>query len=173
MAAGSSFVRMAAMRLRVKIGEIEFEYEGEEAFLEERLPGFLEALRSSLPAEGRKEAPAEAPASGEAAPPGLAMTTRQVARRIEAKTGPEVAKSAAAHLALFAGRASFTRRELLREMQAATGHYKASMSGNLTKILAGLIAEGFLVETGAEQYALSARGEREMRAQLGAGEGGG
>jgi hypothetical protein len=159
------------MRLRVKIGDIEFEYDGEEAFLEERLPGFLEALRSSLPMEGRKEARREAEPGAEEAPPaGVAMTTRQIARRVEAKTGPEVAKCAAGHLALFAGRASFSRRELLREMQSAAGHYKASMSGNLTKIIAGLVGEGFLVETAAEQYALSARGERETRAWLGTGE---
>ena len=159
------------IRLRVRIGDVELEYEGEEAFLDDKLPSLLEALRGALPKRSAmEEVPASAaPEMSTAAGAAAAMTTRQLARRLEARTGPEVAKCAAAHLGLFAGRPVFSRRDLLREMQSATGHYKASMSGNLTKIIAGLVGEGFLVETAAEQYALSARGEREIRAKLGTG----
>jgi primosomal protein N' len=155
-------------KLRIRIGEVEVEYEGSEDFLKKDLP---QLLRTAMELNGGNERP-----SGEAKPKKAtsgqnvsvpSRTTGSIASKIEAKSGSELLKAAAAHLTFVVKKETFSRKELLAEMQSAKSYYKTSYSANLSKYFKTALAnEGFLMENSSDAFALNAAARRELEKQL-------
>lgn len=145
-----------AVRFEAKIGQIEFKYEGEELFLKTEMPLILDMI-----IETAKGLPAAVSGKGSAGGHHVSSnssfehTTNTIASNMGAKTGPDLALSAALHLGLVRGQDKFTRKELLTEMQGATTFYNQNYSGNLSKILGNLTRGKRLNLVGNGTYALA------------------
>ena len=153
-------------RIRIKLGQMEVEYEGSEAFIKQELLDFVEkvsALRIT-PSGG------EAGGSGGTDTLAVKLSTKSIAGMLECKTGRDLVLSAAAHFTLSRATENFTRQQLLTEMQTAGGgYYKKSYSNNMTKYLDGLVKDGDLKETSTGTYSLSADRRKTLEAQLAPG----
>lgn len=162
-------------KIKIKMGPIEIEYEGSEAFLKEELPALLSAVSDLYKASGVIEdevnfdaAPVSAVsvAATEKAMGSLQATTSTVAARLGVKSGPELALAAAARLTLSLGVESFSRAQLLEEMKSASAYFKQTYAKNLSGTLTRLLKDGKLFETAKNTYSLSASQRSNMEARL-------
>jgi hypothetical protein len=156
---------MDALKVRVRFGELELEYEGPEGFLKDQVPRLLTEIAKSAPLGSRGGPPvnsAASPSTAQASSGAIIsdFTTNTIASLMDAKTGPDLAIAAAAHLTLTRGQDKFSRKEMLDQMQTATTFYNQNYSGNLSKILNGLTKGKKLNLVGNQTYALT-RAERE------------
>jgi len=150
-------------KLRIRIGDVEIDYEGTEEFLKQELPALLKTAMELHNAAGAAGTGADG-GKGKVAVPTL--TTGSTAARLKVKSGPTLLMAAAAHLTFMGKKSTFSRQELLTEMQSATSYYKKSYSNNLTKYLSGAVTEGKLQESAKNAYALSADTNNELESQL-------
>lgn len=153
-------------KLRVKVGEIEFEFEGSEEFLKAEIPEILKSILAHRREVG--VSPIVTPATGQA--PGaeslLQGTTATFAAKLGGSSGPELAITAAARLRFALGSDTFTRSKLIEEMKTATSYYKRSYNNNLTKTLAVLVSNGKFIECAKDTYSLHANLIAELQAKL-------
>ena len=155
-------------KLRIRIGEVEIDYEGTEEFLKQELPALLKTAMELHKAAGAlgggKSGTAADAGNGKG---GVAsLTTGTIAARLKAKSGPTLLMAAAAHLTFVANKSPFSRQDLLLQMKSATSYYKKSYSNNLTKYLSGAVTEGKLQESAKNAFALSADTKTELESQL-------
>lgn len=161
-----------AAKVRIKAGPVEFEYEGETelgvADIKDLFSHIETLFKVPVLAEGGdSHGPAQQKNADHAAPntPSQKLHVNSIAKKLAAKTGPQVAEAAAAALQIYDGKPTFTRTELLDTMKKATMHYKDSMAGNLTKILETLIGARFnQVSDGV--YSLSAEAYADLETKL-------
>lgn len=162
-------------KIRIKVGSIEVDYEGDPSFLKDGLNDLIQSvsdIHSSLPQT--PPAPSQAPASVQQshpaanppAPSGLALSTKTIAARLDAKTGPELAICAMAHLELVKNLDRYERQSILDEMKTATGYYKSSMSGNNVKNVDSLVKSQRVTEVGTGIYCLSASERKKVEAAI-------
>jgi|SRR5208337_3394125 len=154
-------------RIRIKVGQMEVEYEGSEAFIKQELLDFVEkvsALRTTLPGGETRD-------SGGVETLAVKLSTKSIAGMVECKTGRDLVLSAAAHFTFSRATETFTRQQLLTEMQTAGGgYYKKSYSNNMTKYLDGLVKDGDLNEGSPHgTYSLSPGTRKTLEAQLAPG----
>jgi len=157
-------------KLKIRIGEVEIEYEGTEEFLKQELPELLKTAMelyktsgASLTSNTSKVGAASVSAGSDSVPQ---LTTGSIAAKLAAKSGSDLLMAAAAHLALVKKTEPFTRQQLLTEMQSATSYYKTSYSANLSQyIKTALQKDGGLSENAKNSFALTAavRGDLEKR----------
>lgn len=155
----------AASKIRIKIGTMELEYEGDSAFLE----GGIETLLETMGELARKVPPQEierepavitsiAPKPETELPPtssNVSFTTSTLAAYTDAKTGPDLALCAMATLQLSKGETACTSAMILAEMKTATGYWKSTMSGNNAASLKGMARSKKINEVANGKYALS------------------
>lgn len=162
-------------KLKIKMGHIEFEYEGDAQFdtaAIKDLFSHLESLVGVTPAAAFDHAPndgvaaADAGTSGDHARTNINMAVGTIAARLSVSSGPDLAIAAAAHLQLAQGMASFKRADLLSAMQSATAYYKSSMGSNLSKSLKTLVSSKRLNELTGSAYSLTAGEQTSLRARL-------
>lgn len=160
-------------KLRIRIGEVEIDYEGTEEFLKEELPQLLKTAMELHRASGGPSAGGTgkgkvgAPGGSAGASNVPTLTTGSIAAKLGAMSGSDLLMAAAAHLALVKKTEPFTRKQLLTEMQSATSYYKSSYSTNLTKyIKTALQKDGPLSETAKNAYALTAAARSELEKKL-------
>jgi hypothetical protein len=139
-------------RIKIKFGDIEVEYEGEEKFLTAELPKLISDIAAL-----HRTAPAT-PTKGhghvkEEHKEGVQSATT-LAQRLDAKKLPDLILAGALAIAL-RGQPSFERKELRKEIQGAIGFYKNAMGTNLEKTLTRLAKSGKITHSGGENYALS------------------
>ena len=162
---------MTMTKVRVRIGQVEVDYEGDEAFLDSKLMDLVEKLRVVAAKQPAQPAPTLAPQVGSGAKPpvstGQMMSTRTIATKLAAKKGPDVGRAAVAHLGLIKGKETFSRADIHDEMKTATGIYKVAMFGNLSQILTSLVSDGVIIDTGNEVYALTPGGDKALRGAIG------
>jgi hypothetical protein len=149
------------------MGAIEVEYEGPEEFLKKDLRELLSAV-SQLYAQrqGIEENEASDSLKGDIGGNGIVGTTATIAGKLNVKSAPELIIAGAAHLTLVAKKAEFSRKELLEQIQGASGYYKDTMSKNFTNYLNNRVKAGHLVEPRSGHYALSAAKKAELRKTL-------
>lgn len=161
-------------KIKIKIGPIEIEYEGSEAFLKEELPALIAAVTNLHRESGICDS-VETPTpiiennnSNEFIPKGntLNLTTGSIAARLGVKTGPELILAAAARLILSLGQENFTRSQLSTEMKSASAYYKQTYMKNLTSALNRLLKEDKLFEISKDKYSISASTISEMESRL-------
>ena len=159
---------MGTTRIRIKVGDVELDYEGEANFEEAetgllKLVEKLQALSANLP---RQLAAKPNPADG-GKPAVQQLTTRNIAVKLDAKTGPDLARAAIAQLWFVQQNHKMKRGEIHDQMKTADGVYKPNMAGNLTKTINGLVADGIIIECETEVYALPPGSEETLRQSIG------
>lgn len=161
-------------KIKIKIGPIEIEYEGSEAFLKEELPALIAAVSDlhnksaasdyvELQESGDEDAGANPPSSKVN---GLSLTTGSIAARLGASSGPELVLAAAARLTFFLGEETFTRAQITAEMKSAAAYYKQTYTKNLSGSLNRLVKEGKMFETSKGKYSVSASTRSSMESRL-------
>lgn len=161
-------------KLKIKMGHIEFEYEGDANYDNEAVKDLfshLESLAGAAPPGTFDALPplseSEDIQQGREGASDIAnLSVATVAARLGGSSGREVALAAAAQLQICQGKTKFSRRELLAAMKEAHGHYNKSMSGNLTSILQSLIQGKQLLSMADNQMCLSASELDRMRSVL-------
>ena len=157
-------------KIRIKMGEIEVDYEGSEEFLGKELPEFLEGISKlykelhPLMPDANDEASSNTPTKKKKGP--TLGTTATIAAKLSCNTGPDLLTAAAARLTLGLGRESFTRKELLAEAQTAKSYYNRSVSKNLSRYLQSLVQDDKLNEVSTDTYALTTKEHQRLEASL-------
>jgi hypothetical protein len=157
-------------KLRIRIGEVEIEYEGAEEFLKQELPQLLKTAMELHKVSGETAGGAGSKShshakGGQGAT--LSLTTSSIAAKLNAKSGSDLLKAAAAHLALVGNSEPFSRQKLLDQMKSATSYFKTSYGANLTTyIKTALQKNGFLSEVGKDAYSMNAAARAELEKVL-------
>lgn len=159
---------MEGAKIRVKVGSMEIEYEGDPAFLKDGLEGLLSKVADISASVEVVADPGEANDKENSVPGGEAngaklpsFSTGTVAAALSAKSCSDLALAALSKIQIVDGSEGATRAEILEEMKTASGYYKKSFgSGNLSKALGTLTKSGRLHEVSGSRFALSA-GEKE------------
>lgn len=156
-------------KLRIRIGEVEVEYEGSEEFLKKDLPQLLRIAMELHGADDGSAAESKSNKKTSVSQPGAvpSLTTGSIASKLDAKAGTDLMKAAAAHLTFVAQKETFSRQELLVEMQKAKSYYKTSYSANLSKYFKTALAkDGFLTESSSNAFALKAAARKDLETKL-------
>jgi hypothetical protein len=144
-------------RLRIKLGDFELDYEGTDEFIKDQLPGLLKSIHEIEPKIAKASPAKGAAGNGDKSSPAFhsETSTNTIAQKLEAKTGPELAKAAAARLALVLKKATFTKKDNLAEMRSATNFFKKSHQNNADKILKSVTDDGTLLLQASGSYAFA------------------
>ncbi len=164
-------------KLRIKAGPVEVDFEGSEEFVAGKLGDLLQSI-SSMPVPGaginnrnQQDGPIRFDGlSDKPIVPGALgqMTVGTVAAKLGVKSGPDLILAAAAHLTLFSGKESFSRKEILDSMKTATAYYRGTYVKNLSSYLQILVRDSKLVERAANIFALPANSRAQLEARLNA-----
>lgn len=163
---------MADSKIRIKVGSMEVEYEGDPAFLDggiEKLLVTMADLAGKVPDEpAPPAAPAAAVSGAPAATSGGAysFSTNTIAAHTSAKSGTELVICAMAHLELVQGKASCVRQEILNEMKNATTYYNENMRKNLGQSLSTLVKNKRINQIAKDTYSLSANERKDLEAKV-------
>lgn len=156
-------------KVRIRVGQIEVEYEGDERFLKDEMPALLETvLRLHREAGDSIDAPAEqqsAHSTKKKETSGVG-TTANIAGRLGCNSGPDLILAAATRLTLGAGQDALPRKAIHDEMKTAAAYYKKTYANNLSAYLSTLVKSGKLVESAKDTYALKASARKEIEAKL-------
>ncbi len=159
-------------QIKVKIGAVEIEYEGDEKVGKQELLELLnrasEISREYHSVSGRSTPADPGAQPGVAAPnQGTRTGTPQgFAAKLRARNGPDVILAAAAYLTVVEGEETFTQRQLGDEIKTAAGFYKEAMSKNLSKNLQRMVKSGELSPHGKGKFALTATTRKSLEAKL-------
>ena len=157
-------------KLRIRIGEVEIDYEGTEEFLKQELPQLLKTAMELHKASGNAPGPggdglkkSDSSGGGGALP---SLTTGSIAAKIGAKSGSDLLLAAAGHLTLVKKIEPFSRQQLLKEMKTATAYYKKNYSTNLSGYIKTALKDGPLSETAKDSFTMSAKARSELEGKL-------
>ncbi len=161
-------------KIRIKMGQIEIDFEGSESFLKENLMEFVKAtseIANSSPLVGSFSLAGMPSNHFEQDNPGklvskMSGTTKALADKLSVKDGPGLIMVAAAHLFFVKGQEKFNRSDLLREMKSASGYYKPTYNANLSKYLNTLGKKNQLIEQSKDTYTLNADAIKDLEAKL-------
>lgn len=157
-------------RIHIKIGQVEIEYEGEDAFIKENLVDYFDKLTkivssSSLfaPPQGREGLNQ----GSDQIEKGLSdWSVSTFATKLHCKSGPDLVLAAAAKLTFTDGIPSFSRQQLTDTMKGATGYFKSSYVNNLSKYIERLIKNDKLRKLADDRFSLSAKEKGNLETSL-------
>jgi hypothetical protein len=152
--------------IRIKLGHLEVEYQGDASFLRKDL---LETVKELLELQKQNRIVEQtlSEAGGHAGGGGkFDYSTDTIANILGAKKGPDLMIAAAAHLHFVKGKERFTRKEITVEMRTASGHWKNSYVANMTTNLNGLKSKDRLRQISQGTYALSNKERQALGAKL-------
>lgn len=157
-------------KLRIRIGEVEIDYEGTEEFLKQELPQLLKTameLHKAAESNSSTQPDKKSKSVDRGGSSAISLTTNSVAAQLGAKSGSDLLLAAAAHLALVKKSEPFTRAQLLTEMKSATSYFNKNYATNLSGYLKTAIQkDGPLSETAKHSYALTAATRAELEKKL-------
>lgn len=146
------------IKIRIKVGSAEIEYEGPEDFFKEELPDIVSTISELQDTAGLSDndiiatnGDALDSSKGSDSPsarrtPSFEMTTNNVAARLGVESGTDLVVAACAHLAFVRNKTNYSRKEILAEMKTAHSYFGRSHSKNLTPMLKRLITDNKLRE---------------------------
>ncbi len=149
-------------RIKLKLGDVEIEYEGTEAFFKDELPAILEAISKLRFPQSQQSGPPRPPSPGKP----VTGTTAAIAAKVGAKSGSELIMAAAAKLTLVDGVGEFSRDQLHAAMKSATGLYKKSYTNNFGNYLGSLMKAQQLHEVSKDTFSLPQNVRAELEKQL-------
>ncbi|NQT34508.1 hypothetical protein HQ587_04900 [bacterium] len=158
------------MKIRVKLGSKEFEYEGSEEYYEKNKQDLLSLISSNTQlSDTSDEEQYEDPTRETTVEPTLTpraipqLTTSTIAARLKCKDAYDLILAASAKLIFVDSQDRFNRNELIKEMNSASSHCTKSYTHNLTRYLEKLMSQGNLNEISKDVYCLSQTKLDEMR----------
>lgn len=171
-------------KIKLKVGSMELEYEGDPAFL----TGGIEALLVTMGGLVGKvpDDPPPAPDAAAQVPPanatgksgaattanaanGQQVATATIAAHLDAKTCPELVVAALATLEIVQGKSGASRSEISSEMKSATGYFKSTMrGGNLTQAFSSLTKAKRINDLGGGRFSLNATERKTLEAKVAA-----
>jgi hypothetical protein len=143
-------------KIRVKIGDIEIDYEGADDFLKKDLLNLIKNISEINIPEGGSTGgknDEEKPHGGGRGGAGHSSTAF-FAHKIGAKSGSDLILAASYHMAMN-GKESFSSTDIITEMRNASAYFKKNYVANLSKYLKTLSKSGQLNESGKNKYSLS------------------
>ena len=159
-------------KIRIKIGQVEVEYEGSEEFTKQELLDLIktvsELCKTATPTP-LPDAGSPTPTTSTTAPTQQSIgpiSIGNISAKLKCKKASDLVLAAAASLAMVKNKDCFTRQEILDEMKAATAYYKITYGGNLTVALNTLIKSDKLLQRPSGEYALHANARSELESQL-------
>jgi len=154
-------------KIRIKLGPIEVEYEGSEAFMKKELPSLIKTITElSLSADIDKDENKQGESGKTEDNKKLQLSTNSIAAKLSCSRGPDLVLAAAAHLTLAKKHDVFTRQQMLDEMKTASGYYKSSYGSNLSGYLKTLLRADALTESSTGNYSLGAKKREDLRGRL-------
>ncbi|WP_299891572.1 hypothetical protein [uncultured Ruegeria sp.] len=163
---------MNSAKIRIKVGSMELEYEGDPAFLTGGIEDLLTTmgeLSTKVPVENSNE---NSSSKLDAIKPnfdsGHDFSTNTLAAHLSAQTGPELAVCALAQLEFVQKNTSSSRSDILKEMKNATTYYNESMGSNLTRTLATLTKNKRINLISKDTYALNASERKQLETKIAA-----
>lgn len=162
---------MTSAKIRIKVGMMELEYEGDPSFLTGGIEALLVTMGDLAGRVPQEPAPTATPETAKGSSPAgqngsVAFSTTTIAAHHEAKTGPELMICAMAQLELVQHKASYSRSDILAEMKNAPSYYDKNMSSNMTSNLSSLIKARRIKEISKDIYALSASERKQVEAKV-------
>jgi hypothetical protein len=160
-------------RIKIKVGVIEVEYEGEEKFIKDELPGLIKTVamlheQTGAPPEEKTEGTVDEKGADRKTHEGKAsLSTSSIATKLACKSGPDLAIAACAQLGLVKLKPQFTRNEIVKEMKSATAFFNKNFVSNLSKSLKTLVVADQINEVGTHMYALSSTEASKLKTTLG------
>ena len=160
-------------KIKVRVGSMEIEYEGDPSFLADGLHGLLDKMSGltleKLPKE-KGEPSSKSLEKLPQSPPNnnaSSVSTATIAADMKAKTCGELATCALAKLQIVNGSNSASRQDIMREMKTATAYYKQSMrGGNLSQALTALVKAQRLNQLSNDSYSLRAPELQKFEAKI-------
>jgi len=152
-------------RIKIALGSLEMEYEGDQAFIEGSLLTLAERmieLSQRLPSETASEEPGRAQPS----PQRPELSTNTIAQIISAKTGSDLALAAIAKINIVRASPTAARQDILDEMKQATTYYKDTFAGNLSNYLDTLVKSRKVNMVARSTYALGASERGRLEAAI-------
>lgn len=166
-------------KIKLKVGSMELEYEGNPSFLTEGIETLLVTMGGLVgkvpdgpppePDPASQMPPANGSGNGGGAASGggaFNFSTSTIAAHLNSKSGPELAICAMAQLELTQGKSTSQRGEILAQMRMASSYYNENMASNLSKILSGLVKAKRVNEIAKDTYALNANERKQIEAKV-------
>ena len=151
-------------KIRIRLGTVEIEYEGEHSFLASDLLPMVEKLLALSPRSFERSA--RDPGSPAAQEPASTGTLNTLAAKLKVASGPELIVASLYHLSRADGRETATRQEILARMRTAASYYKATFNNNMSSYLEKLVKANKIRETAANLYSLATSTIEELEAKL-------
>jgi hypothetical protein len=153
-------------KIKIKLGPIEVEYEGSEAFLKKELPELIKTVTDLYKSTDIKIDKLAEEVQGKKSHGGkLQLSTASIASKLSASSGSDLILAAAAHLTFSKQIEVFTRKQLLAEMKSASGYFKTSYSNNLSENIKTLLKDK-LNEPSSGHYSLTANARKNVESRL-------
>ncbi len=162
------------IKIRMKVGDVEIEYEGPEDYLRK---GIAEIVAATDALHGKGVPPSEVAqeletAQLEEASPAperqpLPMNVSSIAKTLRCSTGQDLVVAACASLTLVKQEDVFTREQIRLEMKEARRYYKENYRKSLTKYLNALVRNGVLLEVDEGTYSIPAGTLAQLEDMLG------
>lgn len=163
----------SASRISIKLGKLEIEFTGSEAYIRNGLPELIHLLSSySVEDEeegeilSEEEAAKELPENPDPASHKLQMTTNTISAKLSVKSGPDLVLASCVYMTLVKGVDVFERSNILAEMKAATHYFNKNYVNNLSQYLTRLLKDGKLIERKTNTYALQAKYRQDVESLL-------
>lgn len=161
-------------KIKIRLGQIEIEYEGSEKFLQKELPKLLEAI---ITLYGTSGAGMQDLAIGEGGGnigvdgaggtgKSIEATTNTIAKKLGVKSGRELLFAAAAQLTFVQEKTKFTRQEMQKEAREANQYYKKSFANNYSNYISQLVNGEWIVEVSTNKYSIPAAKKDEVEAKI-------
>ena len=155
-------------KIKIKVGEVEIDYEGDAAFLKDGLLEIfkeLSKLNEHVPA-ARTQQRHQVREEHAAGKPVGKHSTVTIATVLGADSGSELVTVAAAYLHFSEGKAEFTRSQILDAMRTTTGYWKDSYSNNLSTALKTLTKADKLRVVRDDTFSLPAKESTRLGGEL-------
>tara|TARA_R110000751_G_scaffold79953_5_gene161183 strand:+ start:1915 stop:2442 length:528 start_codon:yes stop_codon:yes gene_type:complete len=168
---GEKMEHESMSKIKLKVGSVEIEFEGSEEYMKDQLPTLVELLCTNAPNDEEEESTSTSdvlPPAGDSSEQKIEMTTNSIATKLNVKTGSDLIIAACAHLCLVKGHNTFTRKNILAEMQTASNFYTKSHVKNLSRYFKAVLTEGKLIERSQDNYALSSSEKSKLESTLSA-----
>jgi hypothetical protein len=147
-------------KIKISMPGVDIEYEGSQAFVEDKLLTIVERLASVAPQQGAAAVHQNKPGQPSGGTVAEGLSTSTIASKLNVDNGPELIMAAVAKLILVDGLASATRSQLTAEMKSATAYYKATYLNNMSAYLNGLVRKQRLNNVAKDTFSLPV-GERQ------------
>lgn len=157
-------------KIKIRMGDVEVEYEGSEEFLrdelKELLAGVVELHRQKFEEDGSPDADGQDGNSGPRTGGLYQGTTNTVCAKLSAKSGTDMIIAALSQRTLVQRIDASSRADILKEMQTAKSYYKQTYSKSLSQYLKSLLAADKIREVSKDMFSLSADELKRVRTVL-------